>query len=610
MSNVVPLKRSLEDLLRRAQGHRMGGRYEEAMALLWRAREQYGLREEIELELAKTYDEMGCGEEAARSFLRVVRLGGEKRAYALFSLALSSFQNDDVRRAVSYFERFLLSGGEGVSQEMAGLMEHQLRMALEKPTPVSCKGRARELERRAVERVREGKLYAAIRTLRHVVTLCPGAQRYALLASCYLMQGHPGAALICAREAHRRSPGRVQPLCVLAEIHWAGGDGEAARRALYLAAMRAKGSDDLLCVSAQSARLGEDQLTLLLTGRLLRKRPYDMQAMMIRGCALLNVSRAEEAGRLFGRLCVLKPEDTVARAMYRLARRERDALLSGQPCDRRERLTTGLDVTAQEATERFSRLVAALYAGAEATPADGREQEELCQLAAWAFRSHMVGEKGAVLALMVLGGMRTQAARDVLLDALTDPQIGDGLKMSMLTALEGMGGTRHCDVDMGGQFSRLAAGGIVNRPVCAHASDIVQRVSDVLCARFPDAAETVLAMWIPFVERYAPPRRERRANAVAAALEALYHRQKGTQVDEGDVARRWGVSPRLCRLYMRRILRAADEAQKREEEKREAEKRNGAAGEEPGREAESEEGKREETDNTQGRPGGEHHEVH
>lgn len=565
MSNVVPLKRSLEYLVSRAQGHRMGGRYEEAMALLERAREQYGLREEIELEMAKTYDEMDCEEEAARSYLRVVRLGGEQTGFALFNLALTSFTQDDIRRSVSYFERFLQSGGKGVQPEMAALLEQQIRRELERPTPVSRKGRARELERRAIERIREGKIHAAIQTLRHVVTLSPNAQRYALLASCYLLQRNHEAAMICAREAHRRAPRRVQPLCVMADIYWAREKTEAARRALYLAAMRVRRSEELFGVAAESAKLGEDQLTLLLTGKLLRKKPYDMQAIMVRACALLNQGRAEEAGRLLGRLCVLKPEDTVAQGMYRLAREEQEALSMGRPCAQRERLTTGLDVPRKEASERISRLISVFYADAARLreSENAREQEELCRLAVWAFRSRSAGEQGAVLALLVMGLIGTQEARGVLLDALTDPQISDGFKMAILQALESMGGTKGCDVDMGGRFCRLAAGGIVSRPVGSCASDIVQRVSDVLCARFPDAAEVILAMWIPYVEKYAPPKRERRANAVAAALETLYHRKKGAALDERDVAGCWGVSPRLCRLYVRRICRAMDEGKAR-----------------------------------------------
>lgn len=237
----------------------------------------------------------------------------------------------------------------------------------------------------------------------------------------------------------------------------------------------------------------------------------------------------------------------------------------GRPCAQRERLTTGLDVPRKEASERMSRLISVFYADLARLREgeNAREREELCQLAVWAFRSRSAGEQGALLALLVMSLIGTQEVRGVLLDALTDPQIPDAFKMAVLQALEGMGGTRGCDIDMGGQFCRLAAGGIVSRPIDSCASDIVQRVSNALSARFPDAAEVVLAMWIPYVEKYAPPKRERRANAVAAALETLYHRKKGTAPDERAVAGCWGVSPRLCRLYMRRICRAMDEGKAR-----------------------------------------------
>lgn len=565
MGNVVPLKRSPEYLLRRALEHRMSRRYEEAMALLWRAKEQYGLQEDIELELAKTYDEMGCEEEAARSYLRVVRLGGRHRAFALFSLALESFQQQDIQRAVSYFEHFLQEGDGSVPPEAASFLERQIRMNLEHPAPRSQRGRVIELERRAVQRIQAGKIHAAIRTLRHAVTLAPKAHAYTLLASCYLSQRNIETAMICAREAHRRAPQLAQPLCVMAELHRSDGDAEAARRALYLAALRAKEVRDLLNTASESAKLGEDHLTLLLTGRALRRKLYDVQAMMIRSCALLNLGRAEEAGRLLGHLCVLKPEDTVAQAIYRLARQEQEDMASGQTCAPRERLIMGTDVPSAEAVRRVSRLVSVLFTNEEQLRGDEQKGRELCRIAEWALRSRMAGKYGDALAVIAMSNLGTEEARNVLLDAMTDAQIADSLKWAILRTLEKMGEAEHCEMDVRGRFCSLAAGGVVSRPVGAYASEVVQRVSDALCARFPDAAETVLAMWIPYVEKYETPKRERRANAAAAALETLYHRQKGMTLDEKAAARRWRVSPRLCRLYMKRICRAMAEKEAKKE---------------------------------------------
>ena len=80
MSNVVSMERPQAYWISRAGKHRLAGRYDEAMALLSRAREQFGRNEEIEMELARVYDEMGCEEEAARAYLRVMRMGGRHTA--------------------------------------------------------------------------------------------------------------------------------------------------------------------------------------------------------------------------------------------------------------------------------------------------------------------------------------------------------------------------------------------------------------------------------------------------------------------------------------------------------------------------------------------------
>ncbi|MFR5795862.1 MAG: hypothetical protein ACLUI3_10175 [Christensenellales bacterium] len=74
MTKVVSMARTSEYWISRARKHRLAGRYDEAMALLAKTREQYGTGEALERELAQTYDEMGCEEEAARAYLRVARM--------------------------------------------------------------------------------------------------------------------------------------------------------------------------------------------------------------------------------------------------------------------------------------------------------------------------------------------------------------------------------------------------------------------------------------------------------------------------------------------------------------------------------------------------------
>lgn len=546
MSNVVSLERTWEYLVERAARHRRAGRYDEAMTLLTRAKAQYGLHEEIELGFARAYDEMGCEEEAERAYLRVARLGGEKRAEAYFQLALSSAQRADLQRAASYFERFLRTGGGDIPQEAAGLLGQQIRAELERPRPVSARGRARELERRAVERLQEGKTAAAARTLRHAVSLHASAQSYMLLACCCLMQGDGEEAVRCAKAAHAMAPVRIQTLCVLADACALTGDARGARRALTIAAMRTDDPDDLLGVAMESAKCGEDALTLRLTERLLKMDPFCTRGMMLRACALTNLGRLEEASRLFGRLCILTPEDTVPQAFYRMTREGK------KPA---ERLTLGADVTRQEAASRAVQLITALYEDPEQAP-DEEHASELCRLSAWAFRSALAGGQTAIVALLVMSAMQTEASREVLCDALTDPQVPDGLKYAILTEVAPDERFAHCDVDMGGQLVRLAAGGTATGAPSRQGQEIVQEAADALSADYPDAPDVLLPIWLAYLNRRPIPRTQREHRACVAALELLYHRAKGRNVEERTVAVRCGVSARLCRLYARRIARA------------------------------------------------------
>ena len=541
MTKVVSMARTSEYWISRARKHRLAGRYDEAMALLAKTREQYGTGEALERELAQTYDEMGCEEEAARAYLRVARMKGEYRAEALFQLALSAAQRAELMRAASYFEQFEKSDRRHVSPDLVALLGQQLRQALEKPAPQTRRERAKMLERRAVERLQEGRVYAARRTMLHAIDLWENAQRLTLLACCELILGRLDEAQTHAEQAHALAPARVQTLCVLIDVLYTAGKMEQARRMLHIAVLRAQSVDERLNVAVESAKHGEDSLTLRLTRSLLRRDPYCMRGMMLRGCALMNLRRFDEAKRVFGRLCVLLPENTVCQAYYAMARNE-------QPPE--GRLTLGLDVPPEEAVNRAVRIISAM---AE-TPLQGTR--ELYELSAWALRSAIAGTNAALLALMLMSALETPEALDVLLDALTDPQVSDGVKRAILQALTASRGFQPYDVDIGGRYVRLAASALSGRTMDGEAArTVVQAACDALAPDFPQAPKMLLPMYIAFLEQNGVPKR-REQPAYAAALEYLFHRLSGRKVGLNRIAAKYGVSPRLCRTKANRILRA------------------------------------------------------
>lgn len=541
MTKVVSMARTSEYWISRARKHRLAGRYDEAMALLAKTREQYGTGEALERELAQTYDEMGCEEEAARAYLRVARMKGEYRAEALFQLALSAAQRAELVRAASYFDQFEKSDRRHVSPDLVALLGQQLRQALEKPTPQTRRERAKALERRAVERLQGGRFYAARRTMLHAIDLWENAQRLTLLACCELILGRLDEAQTHAEQAHALAPARVQTLCVLVDVLYATGKTEQARRMLHIAVLRAQSVDERLNVAVESAKHGEDGLTLRLTRSLLRRDPYCMRGMMLRGCALMNLRRFDEAKRVFGRLCVLLPEDTVCQAYYAMARNEQ--LPEG-------RLTLGLDVPPEEAVNRAMRIISAM---AE-TPLQGTR--ELYELSAWALRSAIAGTNTALLAMMLMSALETPEALDVLLDALTDPQVSDGVKRAILQALTASRGFQPYDVDIGGRYVRLAAGALSGRTMDGEAArTVVQAACDALSPDFPQAPKMLLPMYIAFLEQNGVPKR-REQPACAAALEYLFHRLSGRKVGLNRITAKYGVSPRLCRTKANRILRA------------------------------------------------------
>ena len=552
MSNVITISRTRDYLVSRAAKHRRAGRYDEAMALLWKAKTQFGIQEDIEIEAARVYTEMGCDEEAGRAYLRVVRLGGAHKAEALFELSLASAQRGDFGRAVSYYEHFLACKTRTqIPEETASALGRQLLDELERPPMRSRKARARVLEHRAASRLQEGKTIAAQHLMERSLRLHETARGYTMLACCYLIRMQLSEAVEAAARAHRMAPGRVQTLCVLSDAYAAMGEAGLSRRAMYLAAMRAREPDDLFSVAMESAKHGDDAMTMRMTKKLLAREPYHTHGMRLRACALINLGRMKEASRLFGRLCGLLPEDTICEFFYKLSREENAQT---------ERFSLGVDVTHEEGVSRAAELISNLYVSPDEICAQPSSLQRVCRLCDWAIHSPMAGAHTKMVALILMTAMPADDAREVLLDALTDPQLTDGVKLNILQVLTAREGFKPYCVDVGGRLVHLAAGGISMQPASSSKanSQIVQRASDALCGTYPDAPQRILDMFLRYLAGYPQPR-GREADACAAALEALYHRQAGRNVDERRIAERNGISKRLLNRMLRRFERCLQE---------------------------------------------------
>ncbi len=548
MGTLYSLGQTCEYMIARAQRHRRAGRYDQAMTLLWKAKGQFEQSEALEFELATTYDEMGCESEACRAYLRVAAMDGSLRAQALFYLALLSAQRADLQRAVSYFEAFAAGGGEGVAAESAQMLHQQLLDVVGRKPAKTRRARAKRLEQRAIERLNAGKIHAAKRTAARALALHETAQGHVLLACCHLIVGEGKEAVGAAQAALRLRPRYLQARCVLADAYIMTGEEALARKTLIDAAFGAQSSDALLSVAVECAKHGLDELTLILTRRMLKREPFHVRALAMRACAFANLGHAKTARRLFGRLCALQPEDGVCDAYYRtLAQGGRFA----------QRLTLAQDVTEEEALDRGVKLLAVLHEDPDDVRANPGQMDEICRLARWAMHSVQAGANLTLIAVIVLSVIDTPAAREVLLDALCDPGLDDGLKSSILQAIQAQGGEAPAYADLGGRYVRLAAGASMPMIRGAKACQaVVQRAAEALLPRYPDAADVLLELWIAYLGRYGAVR-GRMADACACALEAAYHLCAGRSVRIEAIARRMGASKRLSMLCVRRIMRAA-----------------------------------------------------
>lgn len=550
MSNVVSISCTCDYLVKRAARHRRGGRYDEAMALLWKARNQFGFSDALLMEMAEVYEAIGCETQALRTYLRLVRLGEESNRQALLRLTIACAQHGDMQRAFSYFDHLRDSQKRerllpGISPEMVEALGEQLRQEFDSGSFCNAKLRAKALEKRSAALLQQGRAVAAQRAMEHSLRIKPTARGYTMLSCCQLIRERFDDALISAHRAHELSPGNVQALCVLADAYMAVGERDAMRRTIHLAALRARHIDDLLSVAVESAKAGEDALTIRLTGRILKTAPFHTRAMMIRACALINRHEYPAAKRLFGRLCGLMPEDSICESYYR-------ALCSGQT--QFDRLAIGTDVTREEGISRASELFASLGGDPKEIDEDHVRCMRICRLCDWAFHSPMAGAQTKTAALLLLSSLQSQEAKDILLDLLMDPQISDSIKLSTLQVLTARDGFAPYQVDMGGKLVRLAAGGVSPKPISAGSANakIVQQVSDVLMSEDADAPKHLLGAYLAYLNAFGQPDKKHE-NVCAAALELWYHHKKGQEIDEYMIAKRYGVSVRMMRIYLHRF---------------------------------------------------------
>lgn len=447
MSNVVSMDQPCAYYIARASKHRLSGRFDQAMALLSRAKDQFGLREDIELEMARVYEEIDCDEEAVRSYLRIVRLNGVHKDWALFQLALHSIERGELNRASSYYQSCRTAGGvPEISGDAISMLEAQL-IELEKPKRVfSRKSRAKALEQRAVEKMHAGKAAAALRAIKRSVRIRPTYRGYTLLACCFLLHGQAGAAVAAANHALALKPGRIQTQCVLVDALQAAGARHEARNRLYRASFRVKDVDDAFLIAIECAKYGEDRLTLRMTEYILKRSVFHVRAMVLRGCALINLGRMNEASRIFARVCGLLPENTVCEAYYRMAQEGR------MP---EQRLDLGIDVDCRELFRRIAELMKVFVAFQNDQWPDETVERKVCRICAWAIESAMVGAHAKTAAVMLLASIGSDDAREVLEDCLMDAHMDDCFKLSVLRILTEKADFKPYWVDLGGKLVRL-----------------------------------------------------------------------------------------------------------------------------------------------------------
>ncbi|MBQ8082083.1 MAG: hypothetical protein IJ240_09345 [Clostridia bacterium] len=318
-SNIVPFERSAAFWMSRARRARHNRRPAEALPMLREAYRQTG-SDEVALEMAENYCDMGCWS-AARRIAEDILLRRPELAGAYYVLGVASLALSDERLADDALATCLSKGGDSPYADDAQRLLSEFPWAEEKRVPRGARAEALRLQ--AQDAILDGDLPKARALLTRACRTGKSPAADAIYGEMLLRSGDDEGARRLLTRALRRGTQSPAGLLLLAEA-WASiartdpqRKQEAEKRALRAlrAGLNACETPPELALAAEACvYAGRRNLILRRLLAELRAHPRSNDLKYILACVYANTGDYLPAGRYLISVLDQDPDDRDARA--------------------------------------------------------------------------------------------------------------------------------------------------------------------------------------------------------------------------------------------------------------------------------------------------------
>ena len=326
--NVQKLDMSDEFLLECVENRLQEGNFLGALTLLNKRNKMYAPSADAQAFAADIYEGMGLWQLAADAWFRFLDTCNEADFGEGYEGLAVAFMNmgDDVHSAVYYHRAFVEDGQlspEGVA-EFNGLFR---RAAAPRLRLISNDGAPEpELLAEGLSLLKEGELEKAREKFGEIPPASSDFPSAAgLSAMCTLMLGDEDGAQAECERLLASHPDNVQALTTYCAVLGARKDKDGARGvAKKLAALPAKGTDDLYRIATALCETGLDAEALEKLDILADRLPYDENILWFRAVAAYRTGRLDEAVSSLELLTTVYPRKAVADYYLERMRRLRE----------------------------------------------------------------------------------------------------------------------------------------------------------------------------------------------------------------------------------------------------------------------------------------------
>ncbi|MDR0396953.1 MAG: hypothetical protein LBH66_06590 [Oscillospiraceae bacterium] len=523
---VLPFARSAKTLHARALTQRKSKQWMEAAELLRRASEQEPRNEQVLIDLAQTYAQIGCNALANRVLLHVLHDNPERKDL-LYDMGVNFFSMQSWPQAHDCLNLYMRGCPAGKSRREAN--DLILYLYMQQNTRVE-----RRIQR-ATSAYSDGKRTLASRLMKRTFALAPlNGDAHAVAAFLRLSDGDAKAALGLARQAYKLDRHNTRALCALVVSLSQLGSRQAALKFLQRAINESDSEAERVMVVHTACEIEAYSNALTMLQGLTIEQPLEPSLAHLLAVCYCHSGREKDALPLWARLRRIDPEDTIADYCFEALREAIANQTEFKPSHIRA-------VPMDETLRRLGRIRELADGDVDTLQTVWKSREEIRRLVSWGLNQPEPRIRTVMLGLLRVAG--DEYARTMLRDALISVEQPDAVKQSYLEALYEMGdpGPHYVTSAQGFSIAFVQAAEVA--PLPNPHERALKKLAAKLRPEFGDASSVLESVW---------QRLLREEGEIAdtdswiAALEWLYRERMGSQ--ESPAERR--VMRRVKRLKL------------------------------------------------------------